>query len=149
MALFPDTLSETILMAINSLEAVEDDESYSIDMDYWQWYNKTEDTCNVCLAGAVLVDKVGIDREQTIDNLESLVENGLLEESDLNTLAALNEVRRGYIHSAVRMFYDPYTIDLNDIDLPDIVDITFYTWDKNRFKADLIVIASMMEKEGL
>lgn len=44
--------SELILRSIEDLERIEKLPDYKVDMSYW--YSRDEDTCSVCLAGAVM-----------------------------------------------------------------------------------------------
>lgn len=63
----PDKPSALIRLALDDLRKVERDARYAVDMGYWHtgtWEPEHNNTCMVCLAGAVMAGTLGADPTQ-------------------------------------------------------------------------------------
>lgn len=85
--MLPDKLSELIRVALIDLEKCENDPRYFIDMQEWHHFIAGV-FCQVCLAGAVAAQTIGIDIK---DSLVVGVEN----RRDHQKLMALDGIRAG------------------------------------------------------
>lgn len=97
--ILPDTLHETVLVAKKDLLAIKENPNYKLDMGIWHTFDKQKNKCLVCLAGAVLANtyKINLFEYVSIVSLEN--------QPDSHKLIALDEIRGGYIPSAIRCFY--------------------------------------------
>ena len=65
MKALPDKLSDLFTVAVNDLEKIQKDNKYKINMPTWHSYNKRNEICYVCMAGAVMAKTLGYDRKRT------------------------------------------------------------------------------------
>jgi hypothetical protein len=89
----PKKLSELIRLALTDLRKVERNKNYKVDMNTWHTPNGV---CRVCLAGAVMAGTLGAD--------PTTVAAPSYYGRDSGKLAALDEVRCGYLEDAIRAF---------------------------------------------
>lgn len=96
----PDTLHELIDVAQRDIYSVLDKPTlYKLDMTDWVKYD-TEGAvpiCAVCLAGAVMVESLGVVGDKDIRELSP---------DTFNKLRALNDFRKGDMARAVKKIYD-------------------------------------------
>lgn len=123
----PDKPSELLQLALNDLEAAEASGQYNIDMSYWHspgpqgrpmrdFPGHSGDNrdvyknslCTVCMAGSVLAMTLELEptthalvKDDDVAAVNSCGERALLFDKDTTRkLNALNELRRGNLHSA-------------------------------------------------
>jgi hypothetical protein len=93
----PNTLHELLYIALCDLEKVEKDPRYRIEMEVWHNFNGLNNTCKVCLAGAVLAKTCDIPLESNSWELFDL---------PWRHLRAIDWLRKGYINTAYLILYD-------------------------------------------
>jgi hypothetical protein len=131
----PDKLSELIRVAIKDLEAAEKAENVLIDMNIWHYPDALEQKCVVCLAGSVM-------RNIIEDNQNA--EPHHFPDPLRRKFNALNEIRDGYIESALGCLGK----DLPE-ELPEYTEITEYEDSPEEFKKDMLRIADELEEHSL
>lgn len=133
MKQLPDKPSELIRVALQDLEAVENDSRYSVDMDVWHEPD-TYTTCYVCLAGSVIAKSLGAPatHSQNPDHYPYSVER---------KLRALDWLRAGFIKEFLECLRCPLPESL-----PDETDYIYYG---ENFKEALLDISAILEAEGL
>ncbi len=142
----PDKLSELTLVALEYLEECEADPKYEINMDYWYVPNKGK--CKVCFVGAVMANQA------PKEMLKGEIDPDFFEEQ--NKLEALEEIRRGWISDALKLFYGksaaysdlPFSyVNVEANEYPALADMS----QRNRTKWKLYMqdIAGILAEEGL
>ena len=133
----PDKPSELILVALHDLELCENDENYKIEM--YSWHDPQLSRCAVCFAGAVMAKSLDADVS------DRLTPGGYCRDDQeiRHKLLALNEFRKGNVHSA------SYHIDLNIADDTKL-DRTINDYEKNplAFKEDMTNLAFDLWEAG-
>lgn len=104
MNALPDKLSDLIELALNDLAEVERDPRYSVEM--WDWHEKKEDYCSVCLAGAVMAKTLGVPYGKT--SFPDYFANEKIERA----LNAIDRVRIGFVGSALHWLNSEMNEDL-------------------------------------
>ena len=136
MTPLPDKPSELIRIALDDLEACEADPRYEIDMG--RWHGAADPTCSVCLAGAVMAQRlrISLDTDASPSSFDPDTDCKLL---------ALNEFRMGYIGSGLDFMKVPYNFD--DISYGGyVID---YRISPITFKKQLRDISNLLESKGL
>ena len=153
----PDTLHETLRLAIKDLELVEQDGDYIVDMSQWhepdpkirdgnmQW------DCKVCLAGSIMAKTFEIDPSLSLSS-------GSFPSHISGKLLAIDSIRKGSISEALFFFYgaDEY-IRIEHRDNKAILRRLNastrlphdYEHNKNKFKKDVLAIADKLEEYNL
>ena len=130
----PDKLSDLILVALDDLEKVENDERYTVNMDWW---HRSGDTCLVCLAGSVMAKSLDVSPDRT------RFPNDFDEKTEAK-LDALNWAHVGDVDYA-----------LHHLDVPQSSYTSFnrsvvdYSDDPEQFKADMREIAAVLKEQDL
>lgn len=139
MGKLPDKLSELIRVALDDLEQVEHDPNYRVDMNDWIRYNKTDDVCEVCFAGATMVKTLKLDHT---------VQFGLLSPDTMRKMESLDWVRCGSVRTAVQRFMD---IPFSDYAYYQIehVSVVDYDLHPDIWRIQMHVIANYLERNGL
>lgn len=89
--LLPEKLSDTLKLALKELKACEKDPKVRIDMSYW--YGSRSSGCSVCLAGAVMRNRLDFPVDSNPDLGPSTY--------NARRLYALDRLRRGGLHWAL------------------------------------------------
>ena len=108
----PDTMADLLEMALGDLEACEADPQYRINMS--TWLQKTPRGCQVCLAGAVIAQRVPPEAIETcLEGRVRLSSPWKLPYGEVVAagLTALDEMRRYHFGVAFLGFYD---VDIDD-----------------------------------
>ncbi len=93
----PKIPSRLIRTALLDLEACIE-AGYTVNMN--RWVNYRDHTCSVCLAGACMVSRMGIeDSVLNASDLRSLSENETISEDDRRRLQALDFFRQGMMQA--------------------------------------------------
>ena len=99
----PNVLSDLILVALNDLEAVKGIDGMGINMNQWV----DVDNCTVCLAGAVLVNTMGmslIDIKAVIDDIKAVIDDNTdVSHSVWNKIRIIDYIREGEIDEALTL----------------------------------------------
>jgi hypothetical protein len=129
----PDKPSELIRLALKDLREVEAMPHYKVDMGYWHGIPTGEKECLVCLAGAVMARHLGANPALPYfpDNYSTDLQE---------KLHALNSLRQGYVYSGCKHL--DCSTDLGDRFVCE------YDTDKERFYADMELLANDLEAEG-
>lgn len=141
MSKLPDKPSELIRMAIDDLEKVEADTKYSVRMGVW--HSPSLDSCEVCLAGAVMAKTL----ETPVENFEYPTGFSATVHAKLG---ALDSFRSGHVIDAfVTLGYCDYDEVPGDIlDVHKGVTVVSYEDDPEAFKVDMLVLANSLEGIG-
>ena len=153
----PDTLYETLRLAIKDLELVEQDGDYIIDMSQWhepdpklregsmQW------DCKVCLAGSIMAKTFEVHQGLSL-------RCGSFPLSIANKLLAIDSIRKGSIGEALYFFYgaDEYNRMLDSDGRSALQQLTAstkvpheYEHNKDKFKKDILDIADKLAQHNL
>ena len=137
-------LGKLLKDALNDLSSIEVTAGYAIGMGIWHRYYESEDECTVCLAGAWLAEHGGMDRTETLE-FHSLDEDNKLK----NKLAALDELREGYIYAAFREMMSKYP-DGEWLELNNLMDkeVVCYHDKPNKFKRQMNKLARRLILAG-
>lgn len=130
----PDKLSDLILVALDDLEKVENDERYTVNMDWW---HRSGDTCLVCLAGSVMAKSLDVSPDCT------RFPNDFDDKTEAK-LDALNWARVGDVSYAL------YHLDVPSSDYTSLDrEVADYQDDPEQFKADMREIAAALKEQDL
>lgn len=127
--------SKAIEQALADLAKVEASEDYKIDMGIWHTMIPGDRRCSVCLAGAVIAQRVSPDRDTTPSHFE-----------DDKRLIGLDYFRRGDIDGGL-MSFGLHPADYYKI--PLIMAVTEYDGNPAEFKRDLQRIADTLKEAWL
>ena len=130
----PDKLSDLIEVALRDLEAVENDERYTVNMDWW---HRPGDTCLVCLAGSVMAKSLDVspDRTRYPNDFDDRTEAKL----DVLNWARLGDVDYALYHLDVpQSSYTSFNRSVVD-----------YQDDPEQFKADMREIVAVLKEQDL
>jgi len=133
----PNKLSDLVDAALDDLEAVERDPAYLVDMEVFYKPGKNG-VCHVCLAGAVMVRRLGIrpDKEMLLKNFGNSDTRG--------KLYALDYFAYGYISDALS------SMGLYNLEEPDCPDWQDYDHtDPKIFKTQARAAAATLRAKGL
>lgn len=140
--------SALIRTALDGLAVIERDEKYQIEMGCW--HQPDDGKCMVCLAGAVMANKVK-DPYVTLEPANFGIKTGA-------KLIAINELREGELFAAARVLNlsekktmkmaQHFNIKSMSF-LDDVVEITSYEEDRKQFKKDMCKLARDFEKIGM
>ena len=92
----PNSLHETMELAFKDMEVISKDPRYELNMDHW--HTPQVDKCLVCKAGSIMANTLGLDIEDTPDEISK-------NEIVWSKLVAVNDVRRFNFISAFYNFY--------------------------------------------
>lgn len=134
----PDKPSELILLALEDLEKTEKDGRYRIDMRVYHALMDPGMVCSVCLAGAVIAQRLAPDCDDLI--LTPLDFGGVNERK----LEALNEFRMGSVEDGLLSMCCADT----DVEFHDRF-IVPYEDDPAAFKSDMRELARELSDRGL
>lgn len=155
----PNKPSKLLKVALEDLEAVEKDLKYRIDMN--SWHQPEDNKCSVCLAGAVMANRLRCDIEKALDPYDLLVDGNIEYWVDLrNKLEAIDYFCRGKVEgSLLRMGikcpeslkncetdYYNYTSISPIMDVPG--EVSSFE-DKKAFKIYIQSLIGILESEGL
>lgn len=134
MAKLPNKPSQLIDLAIDDLEKVENSERYRVNMS--EWHTPYDETCHVCLAGAVMA------MELQADPLDELCPEDF-EQLD-GALLALDQFRRGLVGEGLQLLWlttsAPVAASRN---------VMRYDVNPTQFKADMRQMAKDFRELGL
>lgn len=115
MSTLPNKASELIRLALKDLKKVEASTDYSVAMSTWHQPKSfyLNDTCSVCLAGAVMAMTLEVPKDIQVEfESEAFTDTGIEARFDLkgfeisfedqNKLYALNEFRTGSVSMAMQ-----------------------------------------------
>ena len=135
----PDKLSDLLELALDDLETTEKDPAYEINMLYWHELDEVDNTCRVCLAGAVLA--------QTLEVPVSFNYLRYRPEPDLeDKMDAINFVRLGFVDYALKA--------LNRASFYEVgkdrwrIEVPQYYIDPKRFKKTLRNLVPELRAKG-
>lgn len=138
MTTLPDKPSALIRLALDDLAKVEAmPEMYRVEMGEWHNPHHDDAKCRVCLAGSVIARTLGA------------APGDFMEPSDYpddvaDKLCALDRFRIG------RLYCGLYCIGLEAPEgLPPLATVTPHSRDPNKFRADMLALAAMLEEHGL
>lgn len=142
MGILPNMPSELIRLAINDLMTFELNESFEIRMEKWIEYLRETDICTISMEGAVMVETLGCNYKNQIDHLKDLP---VIES---NKIMAINDIRQGDLEvAAIRLSVDKNQQKTNRV-MKKWWPIS-YKHNKERFKDNMLKLASLYEREGL
>lgn len=145
----PDKPSELIRVALADLKKCEADNNYHVEMSLWHEPTKLKFPveggstlfCQVCLAGAVMGQTLGIDF-----NTGATPSSLMFDDDTGNKLRALNEFRQGHVGAGLQSMGVAWNREI----LPNIyISVPHYEADKALFHESLKVIAKTLEGIGL
>lgn len=99
----PTTLSDLLVMALDDARQIEQQPGYVFDMHVW--HDGTGDTCRVCMAGAIMVRRLGA--EPTTHMFP-----GDMGPEWQRALYAVNDMRMGDMHVAYYELTDTRALDV-------------------------------------
>ena len=125
--------SRVIEMALEDLEAMENDERYYVDMGVWHCPGPAG-KCAVCFAGSVMANRLGISPKGSYEPCD-------FNPATENRLTALNLFRTGMIDDGLH-FIGPklYMADWR---------MTDYRENPDKFKSQMHAMAAMLRQQGL
>lgn len=145
----PDKLSELLTLAINDCKVVAKDKRYHLNMHIWHQPlpgdKAHEDTCEVCMAGAVMANTLSVPITRTQEPCDHDIKTQ-------NKLLAINDMRTGCFGSALD---DSLWIGLGDAQrhaLREASDIVIVEFNRDSGMAPLSVYlkaAKVLAKAGL
>lgn len=133
----PATLHELIMLALDDLKAVENTPGYKIDMSHWHIYDRTDEVCSVCLAGAVMARHLDAGQRDDLCPRD-------FNHRDADKLMSLDWARRGMWRDALLSFYDERRTE--PVGLPDV---PLYTHDRDGFHNALLFAAQVLKEHNL
>lgn len=138
-----DKPSEALRQAVTDLEKCEKDERFEIDMSNWAM--TVGGVCQVCLAGAMLVQQCGIPDEGLVYTLNNLPHDVV------GKMWGIDAFRVGRLWDGVSSFKQGgYSIDVDRVEgLPAYENVGTYEDNPTMFKQQMRSIADMLEKVGL
>jgi hypothetical protein len=135
----PDKLSALIRVALADLRKVEADSRYVVNMH--RWHKPVGEVCQVCLAGAVMAQSLGIDPERHVEWPTNLATGGAEAK-----MLALDCARQGDVLNAL------YELDVDAEEAWDGLsneDAPRYQDDPEAFYAYMEDLANRLEEKGL
>lgn len=137
--------SSLLAAALRDLQAVRRRKNVKIDM--MTWVSKDRESCSVCLAGSTLVAR-GLVDDGVPPELKSIWDDNSLEITHLDRklymqLLALNDFRRGRIHSAL------YHLDLSMQHYNDVPKWVDTPKGRAAFYKSMRDIIALLRKAGL
>jgi len=160
----PDKPSELLLLALEDLEAVEQDPAYLVDMRHWASRNRRyTQECSVCLAGSVMVKR--LIPKQYLNDLDSFqfepinFHRGFLMgcEDVANKLYAINFFRIGAVEAGLTQlglsvnestrarFRDFFP----DKDSQRMDDLSSSERTREHWRLNMLTIVGVLQAEGL
>lgn len=141
-SILPDKPSELIRVALCDLRSCEANPNFTIRM--WDWFtHRKDDTCTVCLAGAVMARKFDAAKHFAMDATPSwMAKRGACSVEDASKLSALNEFRCGYMGYGLRSMDIPYVGREN-------FPVADYHTDKDQFYRDMQKLIDHLESHNL
>lgn len=146
----PDKPSELILVALKDLEKLENRRGIVIDMGEWLTENVEggKKVCSVCMAGAVMYNRLGIRPHDDPDSMNLITPGDLSDEATSAKLSALNHFRMGDINvGLVRMGLSCSSLPANLTDGEELSDLSFE--DRPEWKNHMLDLAGILQAEGL
>lgn len=140
-SVLPDVPSELIRVALGDLAKAEADDRYAIDMG--TWHSVGDDTCEVCLAGAVMAMSLGTDPRIGGGRYPTSFDN-----KTRDRLMALNCFRLGEVYEGLHEMMGA-NFDVLATGLPHAFEMPEYENSPGKFKIALEVLAHMLENAGL
>jgi hypothetical protein len=119
----PDKPSELLMVAMEDLEKIETMEKIKINMSSWV------DNCEVCHAGAVMINSLGVDAEKCWAPFQLSSPDLKGKRSASEKLNAINDIREGNIFG----FFECLGIENPWINEDDDEEIDFCGRDENGF----------------
>ena len=135
--LLPKKPSVLLKLALKDLESCRSSPDYVIDMDIWHYSDG--ETCNVCLAGAVMSQTLGLEPAESLSI--GPWSTGGLTDNVRNRLLALNHFRCGNLLSGLNKLSCK-----KPKDLPETVRITQYGTSPEKFLADMYKLVETFER---
>lgn len=134
MSALPEKPSELIRVAITDLIKCEEDPNYRINMA--DWHRPQGEVCEVCLAGAVMAQRIGVYRHE--------IRNPVLFPPEVSgPLLALDDFRMGCVSGGLER------LDIRCPEMPAIFGIIDYSESPEEFKYDMRSLAQLLEDHGL
>ena len=88
------SLAELMIMATDDMEALLDNDIYDLDSEYWHY--KHDNSCRICMAGAIMANRLDANIDRTIDPSDYDDDD-----DDISRrLYAIDSARKGDIHKA-------------------------------------------------
>ncbi len=129
----PNKLSDILTIALEDLDRVEADPTYSVDMGNWHYNNTDNGRCEVCLAGAVMAKTLGVSSNKT---------RGPEYTSCDAKLRAIDSARKGLVHVALHLC----GVDYTKVRIMDRHVVSYgHIW----FKMQMQTIIAELRLEGL
>lgn len=138
----PKRMSEAIRMAVADAEKIMLRDEYVFELE--SYHHPVAGKCEVCLAGAVMVDKFDLDRKLSIAPADFWADG---EETWAQIFLALDQIRLGCLISAYHKWKDGFSA-------PPHNRYAHTTWtgdateNFSTFKADMLRIADALQAEG-
>lgn len=108
MAELPNKLSALLRIAVQDAQKCEAlPAEYELRMSYWH-SPRTDGPCQVCMAGAVMAQSLGFERNR-------FIKSGPLEFENGKALMAIDDLRTGKVHEAARRIGIELTDEQQDI----------------------------------
>lgn len=130
----PDKPSELLTVALDDLEKVEQMPGYIVDMAHFHWPDVNG--CRVCLAGAVIVNRLGGDPGQHLGPIK-------FDDRTAEAMYALDSLRCGFVGDA----FSNLRLSVRDGAKFDR-DVLDYSDDPAAFKAELRQLAADLKAGG-
>lgn len=146
------TPSELIRIAVEDVKSVEARDDAEIDMGtYGRFYPKSNNVCDVCFAGAVLLQRFG--KEEMLKHVDPCGElqymaimGMFVRDQTSRKILSLDEFRLGFWADGLLDFYGGYVRDPDD--LKDIKP-DYHEDGSETFCDDMLRAADILEKAGL
>jgi len=136
MTELPSKPSELIRLALKDLRLAETNPRYKVDMAVWHCPDSNDNTCRVCLAGAVIAG-LGANPDEPISPYG-------FDPQTVQRLCALNRFRQGRVEHALNAMRIP-TKPAVPIDR----QVTPYDRSPSGFKRDMELLIEELERAGL
>jgi hypothetical protein len=142
----PNKLSECIKVALHDLELCKNDDRYIIDFQKWHdiintspgQFNTNTFKCSVCFAGSVMAKTLQADIKTRCIPSDFSYEDHV-------RLSALDDIRQGYVKSALRIM----DINFFDHNYTNIKNISVNECNYDEFVRDMNKIITMLEEYNL
>jgi len=138
----PSKLGDLIRLALSDLEACESTPGYLIEMDTWHKYSQNEDTCYVCLAGAVMANTLGVPRDVT-ETPKVDVEDAL---GSLDLVRAYIVNPNDYTWRHLVTVFEQFCSGLDINSPPPTIVPTTYSKNPDQFKVSLAEMADHFDE---
>lgn len=134
-----DIPSEFLLEALGEFEKVEQTPGFTVEMGWWLTpaSESLSGTCEVCLAGAVIAARCGIEEGRTAYDFEEGIANKLL---------AIDAFRKGFIREALRSILG---INPSTYDLPYSIEVPHYHADRELWWEKMRELVVLLKEAGL